>query len=101
MNLEQRLSELEARISRLEKEAAAATTAETEKHLNDLPNSTKEIIQKEIEKAKQSELIVGIDPESYLAKEILWQSRKMIELEHSVSKISSSINRLKRLLSKS
>jgi prefoldin subunit 5 len=101
MNLEQRLSELEARVSRLEKEAAAATTAEIEKHLNDLPNSTKEIIQKEIEKAKQSELIVGIDPESYLAKEILWQSRKMIELEHSVSKISSSINRLKRLLSKS
>jgi 3-phenylpropionate/cinnamic acid dioxygenase small subunit len=27
MNLEQRLSELEARVSRLEKEAAAATTA--------------------------------------------------------------------------
>lgn len=101
MNLDQRLSELEARVSRLEKEAAVASTAETEKHLHGLPNSTKEIIQKEIEKAKQSELIVGIDPESYLAKEILWQSRKMIELEHSVSKISSSINRLKRLLSKS
>ncbi|WMT19181.1 hypothetical protein [Parageobacillus toebii] len=34
MNLEQRLSELEERVSRLEKEAAAATTAVNESVIN-------------------------------------------------------------------
>ncbi|WP_047757564.1 hypothetical protein [Geobacillus sp. ZGt-1] len=101
MTIEQRLADLEVRIAKLEKEAVAATTAETEKHLQGLPNSTKTIIFKEIEKTKQDERPVGVDPESYLAKEILWQSRKIIELEHSIVEILNTVKHLKYLLTKS
>ncbi|GGE58389.1 hypothetical protein [Priestia taiwanensis] len=59
-----------------------------------LPESTKEIIEKEIEKVKGIEKLHGINPESYLGKEILWQSKKLIDISHTIGEIKIAINRL-------
>jgi hypothetical protein len=53
-----------------------------------------EIVMREIERVKQNEKIVGIDPESWLAKEVLWQGRKMIDINHKLMDLQYSINRL-------
>ncbi|MFD3203550.1 MULTISPECIES: hypothetical protein [Bacillus] len=75
-----------------------ATEVELEKHLNGLPESVQIAIKTSINKAKENELIVGIDPDSYLAKEILWQSRKMIIIERVLGELNNSVNRMNYLI---
>lgn len=76
------------------KSTPAATEVEIEKHLKELPESVEKAILANIEKAKKNEITIGIDPESYLAKEILWQSRKLINLTHSINELKVSLNML-------
>ena len=73
---------METRINEIEKQL--------EKIFEGYPASL-EIVKNEIERVKIEEKPVGIDPESWLAKEILWQSRKLIELEKSLGDLTSSI----------
>lgn len=42
------------------------------------------ILESESKKAKQNEISIGIDPETYLGREILCQSRKLMGLEHEI-----------------
>ncbi|TYS10740.1 hypothetical protein FZC70_05475 [Bacillus subtilis] len=74
----------------------AATEVEIKKHLKDLPESVQIAILANIEKAKKAETVVGIDPESYLAKEILWQSRKLINITHALNELAISLNQIQQ-----
>ncbi|AJO16797.1 MULTISPECIES: hypothetical protein [Bacillus subtilis group] len=82
------------------KSTAAATEVEIEKPLKELPESVRIAILANIEKAKKTEITIGIDPESYLAKEILWHSRKMIKIEHKLDELNIAINHLRNQLNK-
>ncbi|WP_039073008.1 hypothetical protein, partial [Bacillus sp. MSP5.4] len=82
------------------KSTPAATEVEIEKPLKELPESVRIAILANIEKAKKTEKTIGIDPESYLAKEILWHSRKMIKIEHKLDELNIAINHLRNQLNK-
>ncbi|MFY2225383.1 hypothetical protein [Bacillus altitudinis] len=80
------------------KTTPVATEVEIEKHLNELPESVQKVILANIEKAKKTEIKIGIDPESYLAKEILWQSRKMLKIEQKLGELNITIDQLRNQL---
>ena len=52
------------------------------------------ILEKETIKAKAKELMIGIDPETYLGKEILWQSRQIIRLQQEIINLEKKIAEL-------
>jgi len=62
-----------------------------EEKKNKLFRNIQEILEKEVEKAKKHELLIGIDPETYLGAEILKQSREIIQLR-------TEIHDMKRLM---
>ncbi|MGM0965836.1 MAG: hypothetical protein ACQEWS_13600 [Bacillota bacterium] len=82
------------------KTTPAATEVEIEKHLKDLPESVRIALLENIKKTKSAEITIGIDPESYLAKEIFWQSQKIIRLTHSINELKVSLNMLTHQLKK-
>ncbi len=68
----------------------------SEVDIQDISENLKQILQKEAEKAKESELLIGIDPESYLGKEILKQSREIIALRYEVREVIGEHNCIKK-----
>jgi hypothetical protein len=68
-----------------------------EEIFKDYPNALR-LVEREIERVKNEEKIVGIDPESWMAKEILWQSKKLIDIENDVNSIKRSISRIENYL---
>jgi len=52
--------------------------------MNQLQNSLQEILNKEIEIAEKNELLIGINPKSYLGAEILKQSREIMNLKFEI-----------------
>ncbi|NEX77399.1 hypothetical protein G4Z05_00595 [Bacillus thermocopriae] len=68
-----------------------------EEIFKDYPNALR-LVEREIERVKNEEKIVGIDPESWMAKEILWQSKRLIDIENDVNSIKRSISRIENYL---
>lgn len=95
------IDELEFYLPSSSTEAQKVTKDEFQKWLGEFfkENPTAlDTVRKEIVKVKQAENIVGIDPESWLAKETLWQSRKLIDIEERISFLDPSIKRANKKL---
>lgn len=58
-------------------------------------NAIREI--NEVYKQHEDVDTVIVEPNSWIGKELLWQSRKLIDLEHSLAELTRSINELKKL----
>lgn len=73
-----------------------------EERKNKLFRNTQKILEKEVEKAKGNEVLIGIDPETYLGKEILYLSRRVAELNlkmsHEHIEIMSEIREMKKMM---
>lgn len=59
-----------------------------------LKSNVQLIIEKEITKAKEKEILIGIDPETYLGSEILKQSREVIQLRQEVYELKKMTTEL-------
>lgn len=55
------------------------------------------ILQKELLKAKEGEILVGIDPSTYLGSEILKQSKEIISLRHGIDELEKKVAKLEVL----
>ncbi|NEZ44519.1 hypothetical protein [Paenibacillus alvei] len=55
------------------------------------------VIRREIEQAREKELFVGIDPESYLGKEISKTGIKVTELDRAIRDLTSSVKAKEKL----
>lgn len=77
--------------------AAEASELSIEEIFKDHPHALT-IVRKEIEKAKKNEIPVGIDPNSWLAKEILRQSKELVELKSSLNSLSVQLKTLSNMI---
>lgn len=57
---------------------------------------SKWILEQEAKRAEKNEILIGINPKSYLGQEILKQSREIIALRSVISDLTVEINKLKK-----
>lgn len=62
--------------------------------MDNVKDSIQQVLDKEAEIAKDKEILIGIDPKSYLGKEILKMSRVLCELRGEIHNLNLKLERI-------